>query len=125
MVPAERAHRPRRRPHADGGYGSDYFLVGLWGEQTGGSPSRTASIAAGNPDDDTNVLIVNGSLAADTFLFRRDLIAHLALNAAPTARTPVPGAPRRSSTTAASTAACIVNGLDGDDTFALDDTSPS
>ena len=29
----------------------------------------------GNPENDTNILNVNGSLGADTFLFRRNLIA--------------------------------------------------
>src|SRR4029078_2010172 len=60
-----------------GGFGSDYYLVGLWSQLT-----RKVTITDGfrlpsNPENDTNILNVSGSLGADTFLFRRNLIALL------------------------------------------------
>ena len=110
-----------------GGYGSDYFLVGLWGVQTRRVTVQDGFIAAGNPDADTNVLLVNGTLAADTFLFR--------------ASHPITGSTRaliallnsKDSTgfhgaemvvyDSSINGGGVVNGLAGDDTFAFDDTS--
>ena len=50
-----------------GGTGSDYFVVGLW-SQLNRTITIDDSVVASSGD--TNVLIVNGTLAADTFLFR-------------------------------------------------------
>ena len=109
-----------------GGYGSDYFLVGLWSQQNrkitvqdGFRAPDTSIGETANPDNDTNVLIVNGSLGADTFLFRRGLIALLN---SPDAQ----GAFQRAEYlvyNGSINGGVIVNGLDGEDTFALDDTS--
>ena len=102
-----------------GGFGSDYFLVGLWSQLT-----RKVTITDGfrlpsNPDNDTNILNVSGSLGADTFLFRRNLIALLNTKNSAGAFT----AAEMVVYDGAINGGVIVNGLDGDDFFAFDDTS--
>ena len=103
-----------------GGFGSDYFLVGLWSQLT-----RKVTITDGfrlprsNPDNDTNILNVSGSLGADTFLFRRNLIALLNTKNSAGAFT----AAEMVVYDGAVNGGVIVNGLDGDDFFAFDDTS--
>ena len=102
-----------------GGFGSDYYLVGLWSQLT-----RKVTITDGfrlptNPDNDTNILNVSGSLGADTFLFRRNLIALLNTKNSAGAFT----AAEMVVYDGAINGGVIVNGLDGDDFFAFDDTS--
>jgi hypothetical protein len=58
-----------------GGYGSDYFIVGLWGVGDTRIDVEDGFVDTANTDQDTNVLIVNGSPSSDTFLFRKDLVA--------------------------------------------------
>ena len=101
-----------------GGYGSDTVFVGLWGNGNRRINVLDGFSAAGNPDNDTNVLIVNGSPSSDTFLFRRTLIALLSRPGATgflDAEKVVYGA--------ATNGGVIVNGGAGDDRFAFDDTS--
>jgi hypothetical protein len=107
----------------DGGHGSDYYVVGLWGNgdrriDVVDSFRPPTGAETANPDGDTNVLVVNGSADDDTFLFRKDLIAQLSDKRA--------GAFRAAELVvygATINGGVIVNGGDGDDTFAFDDTS--
>ncbi len=102
-----------RRLALDGGLGSDYTLVGTWG--TGDS---RIDVTDSGHDGGTNVLVVNGTAAPDTFLFRRALVASLSGE--------VDGWFTHAELityTAEINGSVVVNGLFGADTFALDDTS--
>nr|NLI49987.1 calcium-binding protein [Propionibacterium sp.] len=102
-----------RRLALDGGLGSDYALVGTWG--TGDS---RIDVTDSGHDGGTNVLVVNGTAAPDTFLFRRALVASLS------GKTDGWFSHAELITyTAEINGSVVVNGLFGDDTFALDDTA--
>ncbi len=100
-----------------GGANSDYFVIDLFG--LGSSRINTTDVIDGG----TNVLVVNGSAAGDTFLFRRNatrsLIAQLS---APASVSGQFGAAEKVTYGQEMTGGVIVNGLAGDDTFAFDDT---
>ncbi|MFZ1409933.1 MAG: hypothetical protein WAS07_00575, partial [Micropruina sp.] len=99
----------------DGGLGSDYAIVGLWGV----GESRIDVLDTGY-DGGTNVLVVNAPSANDTFLLRRRLIALLsALNVG----TGVFAEAEKVTYTDGINGMVLINGNDGDDTFALDDTA--
>ncbi len=106
-----------------GGTGSDYYLIGLWSQL-----NRHVAVQDGfrapvgdvvNPDNDTNTLIVNGSLGGDTFLLRKNVIALLN---SPDANGAFQAAEYVTYDDTINGGA-ILNGLAGDDTFAFDDTS--
>ncbi len=101
-----------------GGAGSDTYTVSLW--STGDS---RIVVADGTDDGATNVLNVNGTEAADAFLLRSGVVA--ALNG------PVTASGIQKSFVGAElitydnlvNAGLAVNGLAGNDVFALDDNS--
>ena len=104
-----------KRLTLDGGAGSDYDIVGLWG--TG--ESRIDVVDTGY-DGGTNVLVVNGADTSDTFLLRKRLIAQLS---AYDAASGLFGAAEKVTYTDGINGSVILNGNGGDDTFALDDTA--
>ena len=102
----------------DGQAGSDYYLVSMFGN--GGSRIDVADSVTG-VGSGTNVLVVNGSAANDTFLLRKGLVAQLSNRSSA-------GwfqAAEKVTYTDGVNGGVLVNGLDGDDAFALDDNSSS
>ena len=99
----------------DGGAGSDYDIVYLWGV----GQSRIDVLDTGY-DGGTNVLVVGGAATDDVFLLRKRLIALLS---ARNATTGLYGASEKVTYTDGINGSVIINGNDGDDTFALDDTA--
>ena len=104
-----------------GGAGSDTYTISVW---SAGS-SRTV-VADGSDDGASNALFVNGTESADTFLLRSGVVA--ALNRPLTGTTGI----QRSFAGAelitydnTINAGLAVNGLAGNDVFALDDNSTS
>ena len=87
----------------DGEAGSDYYLIAMFG--SGGS---RVDVADTGLLTDTNVLVINGSAANDTFLFAQGRRQHRPGRAALGRVTAPAGStrPRRSPTPRASTAAC-------------------
>ena len=102
-----------------GGFGSDYFIVGLWGKGDTRINVQDGYADSGNTAQDTNVLIVNGSPSNDTFLFRKGLIAQLTQQD----DQGLYHAAEKVVYDALINGGVIVNGGDGDDKFAWDDTS--
>ena len=104
----------------DGGAGSDYSVVGLYGN--GDSRIDVVDTVA---DGATNVLVVNGTPGNDAFLMRatttpvRGLVALLSAPTRPALFTHA----EKVTYTAGINGGVIVNGGAGDDSFALDDTA--
>ena len=99
----------------DGGAGSDYDIVYLWGV----GQSRIDVLDTGY-DGGTNVLVVGGPATDDVFLLRKRLIALLSDRSATTG---LYGASEKVTYTDGINGSVIINGNAGDDTFALDDTA--
>ncbi|HSF97125.1 MAG TPA: calcium-binding protein, partial [Ornithinibacter sp.] len=99
----------------DGGAGSDYDIVYLWGV----GQSRIDVLDTGY-DGGTNVLVVGGPDTDDVFLLRKRLIALLSNR---NETTGLYGASEKVTYTDGINGSVIINGNDGDDTFALDDTA--
>ena len=97
----------------DGGAGADTTIVGLFG-----SGDSTVAVDDTGNDGATNVLIVNGTPGADQFLLRKRLIALLTV--------PVDGLythAEKVTYTSGINGGVVVNGLNGDDDFAMDDNA--
>src|SRR5262249_11663127 len=103
-----------RRLTLDGGTNADYDIVGLFGK----GQSRI-DVSDTGYDGATNILVVNGSALPDTMLFRKFLIALLTDPNSSNVFTHS----EKVTYTDGINGNVIVNGNDGDDTFALDDTS--